>query len=68
MAYEVQIDEGSCIAQGDCVETAPEAFALDDHARVIGTAPDELLLEAARACPVEAIAIVDSDSGERLYP
>lgn len=68
MAYEVRIDEGSCIAQGDCVETAPEAFELDDRARVIGTAPDELLLEAASACPVEAIAIVDSDSGEQLYP
>lgn len=68
MAYLARIDEGSCIAQGDCVETAPDAFELDDHARVVGTAPDDLLLEAARACPVEAIAIVDSDNGEQLYP
>ncbi len=68
MSYTARIDEGSCIAQGDCVETAPQAFELDDHARVIGSAPDDLLLEAARACPVEAITIVDSDSGEQLYP
>lgn len=68
MSLQVRIDEGSCIAQGDCVETAPEAFELDDHARVIGRAPDEVLLEAARACPVEAITILDSASGEQLYP
>jgi ferredoxin len=68
MAYKAVIDEGSCIAQGDCVETAPNVFALGDHARVVGTGPDELLLAAARECPVEAITIVDADSGDPVYP
>lgn len=68
MAYLARIDEGSCIAQGDCAEIAPGVFAVDDTARVIGTGPDELLLRAASECPTEAIILVDSDSGEQVYP
>jgi ferredoxin len=43
-------------------------FQLDDRASVIGTGPDALLMEAAENCPVEAIVIVDSDTGEQVYP
>ena len=50
MNYQVRIDESACAAHGDCVDTAPEVFELDDVARVIGTAPDEVLLAAAEAC------------------
>ena len=31
---------------------------------VIGSAPDDLILEAARACPAMAIEVVDADTGE----
>jgi ferredoxin len=68
MTYVPIIDEGSCIGQGDCTELAPQVFQVDDCARVIGTGPDELMLAAARECPVEAINIVDSVTGERVYP
>jgi ferredoxin len=68
MSYMPRIDEGACIAQGDCVEAAPQVFRLDDRASVIGTGPDELLMEAAENCPVEAIVLVDSDTGEQVYP
>jgi ferredoxin len=50
------------------VEVAPQVFQLDDRASVIGTGPDELLMEAAENCPVEAIVLVDSDTGEQVYP
>lgn len=50
------------------MEAAPQVFRLDDRASVIGTGPDELLLEAAENCPVEAIVLVDSETGERVYP
>jgi ferredoxin len=43
-------------------------FQLDDRASVIGTGPDELLLQAAENCPVEAITILDADTGEQVYP
>jgi ferredoxin len=68
MSYLPTIDESSCIAQGDCVELAPQVFLLEDHATVIGSGPDDLILAAARECPVEAITIIDSESGEQVYP
>jgi ferredoxin len=68
MTYVPTIDESTCIAQGDCVDLAPEVFELVDCARVIGTGPDDLVLAAAKECPVEAITIVDSESGAQVYP
>lgn len=68
MSYVATIDVNECSAHGDCVETAPQAFRLDDTAVVIGTAPDELLIEAAEACPAVAISIVDSDSNDPIFP
>jgi ferredoxin len=68
MAYLARIDEGACAAHGDCVDIAPEVFELDDVAQVIGTAPDEVLLAAAEACPSAAIVLVDQRTNEQVYP
>ncbi|MGZ4218614.1 MAG: ferredoxin [Solirubrobacteraceae bacterium] len=68
MTYLARIDEGACAAHGDCVDIAPDVFALDDVARVIGTAPDEVLLAAAEACPSAAILLVDQRTDEQVYP
>ncbi len=68
MPYTVNIDESACIAQGDCEELAPDVFAVDRVARLIGAAQDEVLLEAARNCPTEAIVLHDSTTGKQVYP
>lgn len=68
MSYLVTIDALACAAHGDCVDIAPNVFALDDIARVIGNGPDELLLAAAEGCPSTAIVIVDAATGEQVYP
>ena len=68
MNYLVRIDESACAAHGDCVDMAPEVFELDDVARVIGTAPDDVLMAAAEACPSAAILIVDRRTDEQVYP
>lgn len=68
MTYTVQIDARACAAHGDCVDTAPGVFELDDVARVVGTGHDELLLEAAEACPSAAIILTDAFTGNRVYP
>lgn len=68
MSYLVEIDEAACAAHGDCVDTAPEVFALEDVARVIGTADDAVLLSAAEACPSTAIRIIDRRTDEQIYP
>jgi ferredoxin len=68
MSYLPVIDESSCIAQGDCAELVPGVFQVDDVALVVGTGPGELILVAARGCPVDAITVVDAASGEQVYP
>ena len=68
MSYLVEIDDGACAAHGDCVDLAPEVFALEDVAHVIGNGPDELLLAVAEACPSVAIRVVDAGTGEPIYP
>jgi hypothetical protein len=41
---------------------------VDDVAVLVGDGPDELMLEAASACPSVAIRLTDSDTGEQVYP
>lgn len=68
MTYTIRIDTRACAAHGDCVDTAPGVFELDEVAQVIGTAPDELLLAAAEACPSAAIILIDAATGDQVYP
>jgi ferredoxin len=68
MTYVPTIDPNECSAHGDCVDIAPEVFRLGDIAEVIGAGPEDLMLEAAEACPAVAITIVDSETGETVFP
>ncbi len=68
MTFIPTIDTGACSAHGDCVDIAPQIFALGDTAEVIGTGPDDLMLAAAEACPALAITLTDAASGEVVYP
>ena len=68
MPYIATIDAGACASHGDCEAIAPEIFAIDDVAVVVGTGPDELMVEAARVCPSVAIVVTDADSGRQVYP
>ena len=67
MTLIATIDAGACAAHGDCEAIAPEIFAIDDVAVVVGQGPDELMVAAAQACPSVAIVLTDAD-GRRLYP
>jgi ferredoxin len=66
----IEVDRDLCIGSGDCVDTAPAVFELDDDgkARVIdpdGTSVDEIV-DAAANCPVTAIFVVGEDGD--IYP
>jgi ferredoxin len=67
MTLTATIDAGACAAHGDCEAIAPEVFAIDDVAVIVGTGSDQLMLAAAQACPSVAIALTDAD-GRRVYP
>jgi ferredoxin len=51
--------EDSCVGCGSCVEICPEVFELDGEAAVVKRDADlslnKKIVEAAEACPVEAI-------------
>ena len=68
MTLHVRIDNYACLAHGDCAVVAPDVFVVDDVAKVIADAPDEVLLAAAQACPSVAIVLTDAETGEQVYP
>ncbi len=70
--WTMRIDRDLCIGAATCVALAPKAWALDDEAKAIildtsEEETDEMLLEAAKSCPVMAIFITD-ETGKQLYP
>ncbi len=68
MKTKVHIDTGSCLGYGDCAALAPHAFKVDDVAEFIGDGSEQDILDAARACPAEAIVVVDAETGKQLHP
>ena len=66
MSLIARIEEDLCLAHGDCEAEAPEAFRVDDVARVVGETTDDRLRAAARACPAGAIVLYDADTGEEV--
>ena len=67
MSPRVAVDPELCIGSTECNRIAPGAFALDESAGVSVPLPGaaetatELLVEAARNCPTNAISVVDAD-------
>jgi ferredoxin len=72
MALKITVNKPKCIGSGDCVETTPAVFQLDDAGKseVVNEkgAPDGAIISAARSCPVKAITIVNEETGEQLFP
>lgn len=68
---QIRIIRNECCGHGQCVEIAPDVFALDSghKSKVLDpeAASPELVLEAAQACPCQAIEILD-DEGEVQFP
>jgi ferredoxin len=62
MMYRIVIDGSLCSGFGDCADLAPDAFELDMHGKAsvrAGTSEDERVLDAAAACPMGAIQVVE---------
>jgi ferredoxin len=69
---KVTVDRELCIGAANCVAIAPAVFQLDaENIAVINDedgATEELLWQAAEACPTNAITLEDEETGEILYP
>jgi len=63
MTYQIRINRALCSGFAECVGIAPEVFMLgDDKISIVldaEAADDEAVLDAARACPVDAITLID---------
>lgn len=68
----VRIDRLLCVGFGDCIEAAPAAFVFDDEGIATfldgaDAADPSAVVEACRACPVDALEVYDPE-GRRLHP
>jgi ferredoxin len=66
----VRVDRALCIGSGDCVDSAPDVFQLDEEDKAVVVDPDggsvDDVLGAAYNCPVSAIFVI-AEEGD-LYP
>ena len=67
---EITVDRALCIGSGDCVDTAPNVFQLDEEDKAVVIDPDgasvDEVITAAGNCPVSAIFVVGEEGD--LYP
>jgi ferredoxin len=60
--YRIEIDRTLCSGFGACTELAPEIFELDAGGTAsvrTGESDDPRVLEAAAACPMGAITVIE---------
>jgi ferredoxin len=71
MPYKISVNRELCASNAECVSLAPDVFELDDEDLCVVLDPegakDQRVLDAARACPVDAITLIASD-GEQIWP
>lgn len=67
----IEVDRHLCFGFGDCVDSAPGVFVLDDEEKSVVIDPDaqdlDTIMLAAQDCPVDAIFIWSEDDAQ-LYP
>lgn len=82
--YKIVYDRTGCIGAGTCEALDPEDFVLvEDGLADLKDADDESggiwekeipddrkddALEAAKGCPVNVIKIIDTETGDQIYP
>lgn len=69
---KVHVDRDLCIGAATCVAIAPKTFVLDSEAKAIILSSvdqdsDNVIIDAAKGCPVAAI-IIEDDKGQRIFP
>ncbi len=71
MAYKIKINRRMCTGYAECVGIAPGVFRLGDDNISVVVDPegddDESVLDAARACPMDAITVTDQYD-DQIWP
>ena len=69
--WRITVDHEACIGSAVCAGTLPNRFKIVADKSVPiepEIAPDDDVLGAAESCPMEAILVVDADTGAVLAP
>jgi len=70
--YEVRVIRDKCIGAASCVAIANKTFDLDEENIAIildqHGDDDETRLLAAQSCPTAAIEVIDTETGEMVWP
>lgn len=70
--YKVKVVRDLCIGAASCIAVSPDTFLLDDQSKAVikedsQDIPENILM-AAQSCPTAAIIIIDSETGEQVWP
>ncbi|MEU4213081.1 ferredoxin [Streptomyces sp. NPDC026206] len=70
--WRVSVDRALCVGSGQCAAIAPGAFRLDEarrsHPVAEETDASQAVLDAAESCPVEAVTLRGTGTGEAVFP
>jgi ferredoxin len=69
--WNLEIDHTRCVGSGMCAGVAPEYFTIvGEVSRPVAATvtADDTVMAAAECCPMEAIAVTEASTGERLFP
>jgi ferredoxin len=69
---KITIDRSKCRGVRNCASIAPDVFDIDGEFKAVVLDPkgdsDEVILKAAKFCPVQAILLDDEESGKKIFP
>ena len=63
--YRIEVDRSLCSGFGACVDEAADSFRLENGVAIaVSTSTDPRVLDAAAACPMGAITVVEEQVEE----
>lgn len=70
--YKIKVIRHLCIGAASCVAVSPNVFQLDSENKAIvpdgaEDVPENILL-AAQSCPTKAIIVIDTETGQQVWP
>ncbi len=70
--YKIKVLRSACIGAASCVAVSPGTFSLDPQNKAVvnsgSTDVPENILMAAQSCPTKAIVIIDTETGQQVWP
>ncbi len=70
--YKVKVIRSLCIGAASCVAISPSTFQLDSENKAVieedSSDTEANILMAAQSCPTKAIVIIDTETGEQVWP